>query len=322
MKVWKAVALVSVVAAQLLPAWDAEAGYPERPVTIIVAFDAGGGTDLLMRAFAPFLEKQLGSGARIHVTNKPGASGEIGFAALADSAPDGYTLGAINSPTVNAIPIERQARYSLDRLDPLYNLVDDPSALAVRQDSRFRTLADLAAFARANPGKVTVGTTGIGSDDHLAMLAFQRRAGLALDHMPFQGSAVAEAALISQRIMVSAVNIGEAMQFKRKDPITVLGVMSGDRVIQAPDVATFQEQGYDIRMSSLRGIAAPKGLAPDIRAKLVDAIAKAAHDPAFQAKARDLFQPLRLLPPERYATALTEATEDLRRLWSTDPWLE
>ncbi|WP_348770663.1 tripartite tricarboxylate transporter substrate binding protein [Azospirillum sp. TSO35-2] len=301
---------------------NAQAAYPEKPITMIVAFGAGGGTDLLIRGLAPFLEKQLGDGARIEVVNKPGAGGEIGFAAIADAAPDGYTIGAINSPNVNAIPIERQARYSLDRLDPLYNLVDDPGAFAVNAEGPFKTLADVVAYAKANPNGVTVGTTGIGSDDHLAMLVFQRQAGVTFTHVPFQGSAANEAALANKKIMLSSVNIGEAMQYKQKDPIALLGVMAGKKVEQAPEIATFKEQGYNALMSSLRGIAAPKGLPPDVRAKLIDALDKAATHPGFQAKAKELFQPTRLLPPDQYATELAASTKELRELWATAPWLK
>ncbi|ANC93022.1 tripartite tricarboxylate transporter substrate binding protein [Azospirillum humicireducens] len=322
MKFWKSLTLAAAAGAMFMSATNAEAAYPEKPITMIVAFGAGGGTDLLIRALAPFLEKQLGDGSRVEVVNKPGAGGEIGFAAIADSAPDGYTIGAINSPNVNAIPIERQARYSLDRLDPLYNLVDDPSSFAVHNEGQFKTLTDVVAFAKANPNGVTVGTTGIGSDDHLAMLVFQRQAGVTFTHVPFQGSAANEAALANKKIMLSAVNIGEAMQYKQKDPITVLGVMADKKVEQAPGVATFKEQGFAALMSSLRGIAAPKGLPPDVRTKLVDALDKAANDPGFQAKAKELYQPVRLLPPEKYAAELAESTKELRDLWATNPWLK
>jgi len=321
MRFWKTLTMAAA-GALFLTAPQARAAYPEKPITLIVAFGAGGGTDLLVRALAPFLEKELGEGARVEVVNKPGAGGEIGFAAIADAAPDGYTLGSINSPNVTAIPIERQARYAMDRLDPLYNLVDDPGAFAANTEGQFKSLADVVTFAKANPNTVTVGTTGIGSDDHLAMLVFQRQAGVTFTHVPFQGSAANEAALSAKKIMLSSVNIGEALQYKQKDPIAVLGVMAERRAENAPDAPTFKEQGFAAQMSSLRGIAAPKGLPPEIRAKLVDALGKAANAPGFQAKAKELFQPLRLLPPEAYAAELTAATAALRELWASNPWLK
>uniref|UniRef100_UPI0005B28C73 Bug family tripartite tricarboxylate transporter substrate binding protein n=1 Tax=Methylobacterium sp. B34 TaxID=95563 RepID=UPI0005B28C73 len=146
-----------------------QAAYPEKPITMIVAYGAGGSTDVTARMLAPYIERNLG-GARIVVLNRPGAGGEIGFAAIADAAPDGYTIGFINTPNLITIPIERQARYGLDRLDPLVNVIDDPGVMTVRADSPFHTVADVVNHAKANPRTLTVGTTGIGSDDHLAMV--------------------------------------------------------------------------------------------------------------------------------------------------------
>ncbi|HYG55743.1 MAG TPA: tripartite tricarboxylate transporter substrate-binding protein, partial [Burkholderiales bacterium] len=110
------------------------AAYPERPITMIVAYSAGGGTDLVARAIAPFIEKYLGNNAKIVVMNRPGAGGEIGFAALANAQPDGYTIGFINTPNVLTIPIERKAQYSTDKFELLANIVDDPGNFSVHTD--------------------------------------------------------------------------------------------------------------------------------------------------------------------------------------------
>ncbi|CAO3418968.1 tripartite tricarboxylate transporter substrate binding protein [Azospirillum endophyticum] len=300
----------------------ARAAYPEKPISLIVGYAAGGGSDFIARSLAPFIEKELGGSARVMVMNRPGAGGEIGFAAIADAAPDGYTIGLVNSPNVVTIPIERHARFSLDRLDPLYNLVDDPGSFVVHKDSPFRSLADVAAFARANPNNVTVGTTGIGSDDHLAMLMFQRLTQTQLTHVPFPGSADANRALLGRHIQVASMNIGESARAREGDPIRILGVMTDRRSEQAPDVPTFKELGFDVRMSSLRGLAAPAGLPPDIRAELVDAIDKAVQHPEFQDIARKAYQPLRLLPPDRYAAELKAQEATFRRIWKETPWLK
>src|SRR6185295_264231 len=148
----------------------AGAQYPERVINLIVAYSPGGGTDLIARAIAPYIEKNLGGGAKIAVVNRAGAGGEIGFAALANSAPDGYTIGFVNTPPLLTIPIERSAQFSWQRFDYLGNIIDDPCNFSVHTDTDIRDLKQLAAFEKANPGAVTVGTTGIGSDDHLAML--------------------------------------------------------------------------------------------------------------------------------------------------------
>ena len=131
-------------------------------MTMIVAYPAGGGTDVAARTLARFLERDLGQ--PIAVINRPGAGGEIGFTELARAKPDGYTLGFINTPTIVTIPIERpQARFRLDDFAPIANVVDDPGSFFVNADSPIRGLADLVAYARAHPERVTVGTSGIGS---------------------------------------------------------------------------------------------------------------------------------------------------------------
>jgi tripartite-type tricarboxylate transporter receptor subunit TctC len=197
----------------LLLALAAQAGlaaYPERPITLIVAYPPGGGTDLIARALAPYVEKNLG-GAKIVIVNRAGAGGEVGFAALAAAAADGYTIGFVNTPPLLTIPIERPAQFTWQRFDYIGNIIDDPCNFSVHSDTNVKNLAELAAYAKANPGAVTVGTTGIGSDDHLAMLKFERAAGVKMRHIPFKGSAEVRAAILGKQIMVAAINIGEAL---------------------------------------------------------------------------------------------------------------
>ncbi|MCA3361681.1 MAG: tripartite tricarboxylate transporter substrate binding protein, partial [Roseomonas sp.] len=145
---------------------------PDRQITMIVAYAAGGGTDTAARTVARFMEADLGQ--PVVVLNRAGAGGEIGFTELARARPDGYTIGFINTPTIVTVPIERRARFSLDDFSLIGNIVDDPGGMWVLPDSPYKSLADLLAAARANPGTIGYGTTGIGSDDHLAMLELER----------------------------------------------------------------------------------------------------------------------------------------------------
>src|SRR4029077_16273874 len=163
--------------------------YPERPISLVVAYPPGGGTDLVARAIAPFLEKYLGGGAKMVVVNRAGAGGEVGMAALANAAPDGYTIGFVNTPPLITIPIERSAQFGgPQRFELLGNIIDDPCNFAVHTDAPAKNLQELAAWARAHPGRLTVGSTGVGSDDHLLMLMFERSAGVKMTHIPFKGS--------------------------------------------------------------------------------------------------------------------------------------
>ena len=314
------------VAAMLAPgvgaATDAST-YPSKPINLIVAYAAGGGSDMVVRLLTPFIEKELGNNARIVVSNKPGAGGAIGFSELARSAPDGYTIGLINTPNVLTIPIERKTTFTWRSFDLLGNIVDDPGNFSVHADSPIKSLQELARQAKATPGKISVGTTGTGSDDHLAMLLFQKIANVQMIHVPYKGASEVRTAVQGQQIDVAAVNIGEAQQFaKAGTPLRHLGVMSAARNPLAPDVPTFKEQGYDINLVSLRGLAAPKGLPADIRGRLVAATEKAIANPEFQKKATQAFAPVRYLAPDRYEAELKESDEQFQKLWKDMPWGE
>jgi len=300
----------------------ASAAWPEKPISLIVAYSPGGGTDLIARAIAPYLEKYLGGGARMVIVHRPGAGGEIGFAAIANAPADGYTIGFVNTPPLITVPIERSAQFGgPQRFELLGNVIDDPCNFSVHSDAPFRNLRELAEFAKANPGKVTVGSSGIGSDDHLVMLMFERAAGVKMTHVPFKGAADVRTALLSKQITVGAINIGEAMQsIKGGAPMRNIGQFAPARATVAPELPTAREQGYDIELSSLRGMAAPRGLPPEIRERLVKAVAAASADPEFQAKATSVFAPLRYLSPAEFDRVIKEAEVGFRQLWKELPW--
>jgi tripartite-type tricarboxylate transporter receptor subunit TctC len=315
-------ALLLAAAAAIAPSL-ARAAYPEQPIKMVVAYAPGGGTDITARVIAPYIAKYLGNNASVVVINRPGAGGGIGFSEIANAPADGYTIGFINTPNVLTIPIERKVNYQWQGFDLLGNVVDDPGNFSVHADSPIKTLADLVAYAKANPGAVTYGTTGIGSDDHLAALMFERAAGVKFTHVPFKGASEVHTGIVSKQIFMASMNVGEALQYaKGGSPMRQLGQMSATRTTLAPNIPTFKEQGYDIVMASLRGIAAPKGLPPAVREQLVSAVQKAAADPEFQAKAANYFAPLRYLPPAKYEAELKEAEAGFRQLWKDMPWGE
>ena len=301
----------------------ASAAYPEQPIKVVIAFAPGGGTDVIARLTVQYMQKYLNN-ANFVVLNRPGAGGGIGFAELMNAAPDGYTIGFINTPNVLTIPIERKANFHWEKFDLLGNVVDDPGNFSVHADSPIKTLAELAAHAKANPpGTVTYGTTGVGSDDHLAALAFERAAGIKMTHVPFKGAAEVHNAIAGKQIMVAAMNIGEALQYQKGGtPLRHLGQMSEKRSTLAPDVPTFKEQGFNVVMASLRGMAAPKGLPPAVREQLVGALQKAVADPEYQAKAAGYFAPLRYLAPSAYTAELKEGEAEFKKLWQTMPWTD
>lgn len=316
------VSMLAGFACALVPG-IAPAAWPDQPINMIIAYAPGGGTDIAARVMIPFIEKYLGDNAKINVINRPGAGGDIGFSAIAAAAPDGYTIGFINTPPVLSTPIERKTAYTWQSYDLLGNVVDDPGTFCVHNDSPYKTLAELAAYAKANPSRVTVGSTGVGSDDHLAMIKFEKSAGVKMNHIPFKGSAETRNAVIGKQIVVAAINVGEALQYlKGGSPIRCLGQMTQARSSMAPDWPTFKEQGYDFEMASLRGIVGPKGMPPAIRDRLAAAIEKAAADPALRVAAEKVFAPLRYLGPAAYAEELRTAEAIFRQMWKESPWTD
>jgi tripartite-type tricarboxylate transporter receptor subunit TctC len=140
-------------------------------------------------------------------------------------------------------------------------------------------------------------------------------------HIPFKGSADVRAAILGKQILVAAINIGEALQYQKGGtPLRNLVQMSPARTNLAPDLATAKEQGYDIELSSLRGLVAPRGLPPEIRERLVKAIERSVADPEFQAKAAQFFSPLRYLAPAEYEALVRDADATYRTMWKEMPW--
>lgn len=297
------------------------AEYPERPIEMIVAYSAGGGTDTAARTLAPFIERYL-DGATITVVNRPGAGGEIGFTALAQSEADGYTIGFINSPNLMTIPISREARYSLEDMQAIADVVYDPNTFAVLPNSEFTTLDELVAFARENPGVVTYGTSGIGGDDHLAALTFSRMADIEMTHVPFSGAANVRAAVLGGHVTMAVMNISEVAAYVDDGSMTALGQMSEKRWDGASSVPTFAEEGYDVVMGSDRGIAAPAGIPDEALTALQDAIAQTMQDPEFLEAAAEQNLSLNYLDAEAFEAHLEKVNTTLEEIWAETPWVE
>lgn len=293
---------------------------PDRQITMIVAYAAGGGTDTAARTVARFMEKDLGQ--PVVVLNRPGAGGEIGFSELARARPDGYTIGFINTPSIVTVPIERQARFKLDDFALIANIVDDPGGIWVLKDSPIPDFQGLLAAARERPGAIGYGTTGIGSDDHLAMLAIERASGTRFLHIPFAGSAQVKQNLLSRAIPVAVMNMAEGIAEWRQDVMRPLVQMGATRWEVAPDVPTLKESGIDVVEGSMRGMAAPAGMAPEVMARLALSVRRTVDDPEFQRLAALQSLPLRFLGPEAYRAELVGLRDRYQALWAQHPWKE
>lgn len=299
---------------------QASAAWPdEKPITMIVAYSPGGSTDVAARLAAVYIEKYLGQS--VVVLNKPGAGGEVGFTALAEAEADGYTVGFINTPNVLTIPMQRKTRYSLDSFIPVAQLMDDPDSLYVPKDSPFNTLKDLIEYAKENPKKVKYGTSGIGSDDHIAGELLSGKANIKLKHIPFAGASANRTALLGNHVTVGVFNISEGKEYVTTGQVKILGQMAAERTELFPDVPTLKEQGYDLVMASTRGIGMPAGTPEDIVKRFAEATEKAINDPEFQKKCAESNLPLRYLGPQEYLTSLKANQTQFKTLWDTNPWV-
>ena len=260
-----------VVAASVFAA-PAFAAFPDKPVTVICPWTAGGGTDLLLRALSKEAEKFLGQ--TINVVNQTGGAGAIGHNAIRAARPDGYTVGMITFE-LNSLPPQGLVPFTWKDFDPLMRLNADPAALSVRADAPYSTVRGFMDYAKANPGEITIGNSAPGSVWHIAAGLAAEKTGVKVKHVPFDGAQPAVTALVGGHIKAVAVSVAEVRSQAQAGNIKILGVMSHERDKQFPNVPTFKEQGVDVQFFTWRGLALPKGVPAANKAKIVDAYKKA-----------------------------------------------
>ncbi len=277
--------------------------YPRRPIQMIVAFPAGGGTDVGARVLASIAEKAMGQS--ILVVNKTGAGGQVGWTEASRAKPDGYTLAFINLPGLNTIILDpsRQALFNLDSFIPVINQVIDSGIIWVKADSPYKTLNDLIEAARKAPGKISVCTTGILSDDHLAILMLQDAAKVEFRIVHFDGGAQQLTALLGGHVEVAFDNVGGgAVKRMQSGDVRTLAVMDTERSKFMPTVPTMVELGYPtVISSSSRGVAVPKGTPPAAIKVIETAFAKAMSDPEHVKKLEDAGLAIKVMVGEEYA---------------------
>ena len=276
--------------------------YPRRAVQLVVAFPPGGSTDVGARILAAAAEKDLGQ--TITVVNKAGAGGQIGFTEVARARPDGYTLGFLNLPAVNTIILdpERKASFNVDSFIPVINQVLDPGLIWVKGDSPYKTLADLTEAARKTPGKISVCTTGILSDDHLAILMVDDAAKVNFRIVHFEGSAQQLTGVMGGHVDCAFDNVGGIVKRVKSGELRALVVTDDQRSKFLPDVPTTKELGFpSVISSSTRGIAVPKGTPADAIKVLETAFLKAINDPEHIKKMDEQGLALRPMVGAEYA---------------------
>ncbi len=256
-----------------------ENDYPKKPINVIVSYAAGGGTDVGARILLPYVEKELG--VTFNVINKPGGGGWVGWTDLLNSDADGYTIGYINTPNLMTGYLDPQYNRqdkSIDSFDLIGNHVIDYGAVSVNKDEeRFTTIEELMEYAKNN--EVTAASTGVGSDDHIAMLRLNKKYGTNFVNVATSGGSEAKASLLGGHVDVWFGNVGEAATPHANGELITLGVLAEERSEFLSDVPTFKEANYpDVYTWSARGLAAPKGMDPEILEKLIAAFEKGIND--------------------------------------------
>lgn len=294
--------------------------YPKKPIVTIVAFPAGGGTDIIARSILRSAEKYTGQG--FVVENKPGGGGAIGFTAFAGAPKDGYTIGFINAPTIvlNPIQLADKVRYKLDDFVPIANFVNDPGVFAVPADSPFKTLKDFIDFAVANPNKVRLGYGGPGTSEALAIRTLEQASGIKIRKVPFEGTGPQLSALMGKHIDIMISSASDIFPQHDAKTIRVIAVGASKKIDLYPGVPTYKESGFDYVQDSMRGLAAPKGMDPKQIQFLTDALKKAFDDPGFQENAKKLHLSLQYMGPEDFAKELKRQDTFYRAEFAKNPW--
>ena len=310
--------LTLTAVALVVAATAAAAEYPEKPVSIIVGYSAGGGTDVMARTVAQFLEQELGDGASVVVKNMEGAGGQIGFTEVAQAAPDGYTLGTFNLPAALALTKDRAADYDVNSFTYLANFVDDPNTVTVAASSPFETLDDLLAAAKADAGAVTVGLSSLGGNDHFSanMLAAASEGEFTI--VPFKGASMARTAIMGGHVAAGTMALSQTSGFQ--DDLRVLAVLADERSPFLPDVPTAKELGYDVEMSSLRGIVGPAGMDPELAERLRTALTAVNEDPEFQKMMEEQGNPIAFMSGDDFAAAAAAQDAAAQKIWDETPW--
>jgi len=302
--------IVALLAVALLAPAPAKAAFPERDITLIVPWAAGGGTDTLARTLVKNGKKYFG--VNINVQNVTGGTGVIGMNQVARAKADGYTVGLITF-NLSTYRLLGQSELSYRDFDLIALLNRSIAGLTVKADSQFKTLKDLVEYAKANPGVVTVGHSGPAGAWHLAGVGIAQNTGVKFTFVPFDGAAPTRTALVGGHITVCSSGMDEVLQFYQTKQVRILAANSPTRHPAFPEVPTMAEAGYPIEnpIFDWRGLATAKGTPPEVVKVLRDGFRKAAEDPDYIALMDKLALPRAYLESDKFEEFLVGMEKSL-----------
>ena len=298
-----------------------QAEYPESPISMIVSYSPGGATDFQARIVTMMAGNEEYLGQPIVIINKPGAGGQVGWNWFVEKgSKDGYTMTAYNVPHFIAQSIVYKTKYDIHTFEPVANWGADPAVLIVPKDSPFNTVADMVAYAKENPGKVTLSGAGMYVGHHIAFLQLAKAAGIKMTYIPEKGGVDAMQSVVSGKVKGGFNNLADA--FRNQDRIKILAIADLQRHEFLPDVKTFKEMGYDIDDSSVnfRGVALPKGVSKEIIDKCAVVFPKMFKDKGVVSKMKASGSPERVMTRdqvikmfEQRQASLEELLKDLKK---------
>lgn len=298
--------------------------YPSKPITMIVPFAPGGIADITGRPLAAAMARLLGQ--NIVVDNKPGAGGAVGHALAAKAKPDGYTImTALSSITVipEADKVNgRPASYQMSDFTPIALISADPTVLLVPYDSPWKTLRDLVEDAKARPGKISYGTSGLYGTTHTCLEMFAQAAGIKMLHVPYSGGGPSMTALLANQINVTAQSPGVANPHVKSGRVRALASWGAQRLPSIAEVPTMRESGYDAEFYIWAALFTPAGIPAEVRERLTVAVRQAVQSQDFQKAMTGMNTPINFKEGKDFESFLqsdgTRLAEVVRKMGKTE----
>lgn len=287
----------------------AEANYPTKPINMIIAFTAGGSSDVQARIVDKYWKKEFNN-QPLTFDYQTGAGGQVGFTAITKAQPDGYSVGGINVPHINLQSMSPQGTYKTEDFAYICQVVKDPNLLVLSKDSSLNTLEDFVNEAKKKDGKMTIGIVGTFTAHHVAALQLMDLLGVELTLVPFTGAADQNVALMGGHVDAMIGNLNDVMRDVSK--FKFLAIASEERHEWLKDVPTFKEQGVNFVSDIRRGFAAPKNIDPATLDKLRAGFEKICNNPEYIKDMKNIGQPAEYLNGEEFGKVVNNYSEQYK----------